>query len=224
MNYFAHAYPFLDYPYFAAGTGVPDWLTVVDRSVRVRLRHAEPFVDDPCPHTAALARGIIQHVRDDIRFHEAGTFVELSLELSAMFRGVLSDQSGFGPAFLGHLLAEVLLDASLIAENPARLGEYYRVIHAVDPATVEEAVNRIAHRRTTRLALMISRFLDERILWDYLDDAKLLARLNQVMRRVKLPRLSEGVLDLLPEARRKVYSRKAELLAGVPTEPFAPRH
>jgi len=221
MNYFAHAYPFLDYPYFAAGTGVPDWLTVVDRSVRIRQRHAEPFVDDPCPHTAAVARGIIQHIRDDSRFHETGAFVDLSLELSAMFRGVLREQSGFGPAFLGHLLAEVLLDASLIAEDPARLEEYYRVIQTVDPGAVEAAVNRIAHRRTTRLALMISRFLEERILWDYLDDGRLLTRLNQVMRRVKLPQLSEGFLDLLPDARRRVCGRKAELLAGVPTEPFA---
>ena len=31
MNYFAHALPFLDQPYFMAGTAVPDWLTVVDR-------------------------------------------------------------------------------------------------------------------------------------------------------------------------------------------------
>lgn len=222
MNYFAHAYPFLDDPYFAAGTGVPDWLTVVDRQVRVRLRHAEPFADDPCPQTASVARGILQHIRDDIRFHATQAFVELSLELSAMFRDVLREQSGFGPAFLGHLLAEVLLDASLIDEDPARLEDYYRVIHAVDPGAVEEAVNRIATRRTTRLALMISRFSEERILSDYLDDGKLLARLNQVMRRVKLPQLTEGFLDLLPEARRQVHSRKAELLVGVPTEPFAP--
>lgn len=27
MNYFAHAYRFLDDPHFATGTGVPDWLT-----------------------------------------------------------------------------------------------------------------------------------------------------------------------------------------------------
>ena len=31
MNYFAHALPFLDRPYFVAGTAVPDWLTVADR-------------------------------------------------------------------------------------------------------------------------------------------------------------------------------------------------
>jgi hypothetical protein len=41
MNYFAHARPFLDQPYFMAGTGVPDWLTVVDRRVRLRAKHAE---------------------------------------------------------------------------------------------------------------------------------------------------------------------------------------
>ena len=41
MNYFAHALPFLDDdPYFVAGTGVPDWLSVADRDVRVRLKHS----------------------------------------------------------------------------------------------------------------------------------------------------------------------------------------
>ena len=47
MNYFAHAYRFLDDPYFAAGTGVPDWLAVADRNVRVRQKHAEPLTEDP---------------------------------------------------------------------------------------------------------------------------------------------------------------------------------
>ena len=45
MNYFAHALPFLDQPYFVAGTAVPDWLSVVDRQVRVRRRHAEPLAN-----------------------------------------------------------------------------------------------------------------------------------------------------------------------------------
>ncbi|MFH1920295.1 MAG: hypothetical protein ABIP48_10475 [Planctomycetota bacterium] len=220
MNYFAHAYPFLDDPYFAAGTGVPDWLTVADRPVRVRLKHAEPLVDDPDPPTASVARGIIQHIRDDARFHATRAFTELSLELSGLVRGLLVEESGFRPPFLGHLLVEVLLDASLIAEDPARLEAYYRTIESVDPRLVEDAVNRMAPRPTTRLALMISRFCEARILWDYLEDVKLLKRLDQVMRRAKLASLPELFLEVLPEARRRVDLRKAELLDPVPTKSF----
>jgi hypothetical protein len=217
MNYFAHAYRFLDDPYFAAGTGVPDWLTVADRGVRVRRKHAEPLVGDLDPVTASLARGVIQHVRDDARFHNTRAFTELSLELTAAVREALDEPSGLRPNFLGHLLVEVLLDASLIAEETARLEEYYRAIESVDGERVEAAVNRMAPRPTARLAPMISLFCRERILWDYAENGKLLFRLNQVMRRVGFARLPDHFRQVLPEARRRVDARKRELLDGLPT-------
>lgn len=215
MNYFAHAYPFLADPYFAAGTGVPDWLTVVDRQVRVRVKRAETFVNDGDPVTAAVARGIVQHIRDDGRFHETRAFVELSLDLAGLVRSELAEPSGYRPGFLGHLLSEILLDASLIAEDPARLEEYYRVLASVDAGQVEAAVNLMAPRPTTRLATMIDRFCRLGTLWDYLEDGKLFVRLNQVMRRVGFAELPDGLREVLPEARRRVDRRKAALLDGV---------
>jgi hypothetical protein len=218
MNYFAHAYPFLDDPYFAAGTGVPDWLSVVDRRVRVRPKRAEAFVEDADPCVASVARGVLQHVRDDLHFHETRAFAELSLGLTASVRELLDAESGFRPNFLGHLLVEVLLDASLAAEAPDRVEAYYRVLDSVDGRRVQEAVNRMASRQTARLAPMVLRFCRERILWDYLEDAKLLIRLNQVMRRLKFRELPERLLDLLPDARRKVDARRGELLDGIPVQ------
>jgi hypothetical protein len=218
MNYFAHASPFLDDPYFAAGTGVPDWLSVADRRVRVRPRRAEAFVEHADPCVASVARGVLQHVRDDICFHETQAFAELSLGLTASVRELLDGESGFRPNFLGHLLVELLLDASLAAEAPDRVEAYYRTLDSVDGRRVQEAVNRMVPRKTVRLAPTIVRFCQERILWDYLEDAKLLIRLNQVMRRVKFGELPERVLDFLPEARRRVEARGAELLDGIPVE------
>jgi hypothetical protein len=217
MNYFAHALPFLDDPYFAAGTGVPDWLTVADRGVRVRPKSAERLAGDPHPHMATVARGILQHIRDDRRFHQSRAFAELSLELTAAARDALGAGVGLQTAFLGHLLAEVLLDASLIREDPTRLEAYWRALDCVDPLLVEQAVNRMNSRTTTRLAPMISGFRREQILQDYLEDDKLFVRLSQVMRRVKLGQLPEDFRTLLPQARRLVEDRKTELLDGIPT-------
>lgn len=217
MNYFAHAMHFLDRPYFAAGTSVPDWLTVADRGTRVRPQSAERLANDPQSEIAAVARGVLQHIRDDRRFHQGRAFAELSLELTVAARETLRPEAGMQPAFLGHLLVEVLLDASLVAEAPARLEEYWETLDCVDPRLVEEVVNRLASRPTERLAEMISGFCRERILRDYLEDGKLFVRLNQVMRRVRLAPLPEGFRDLLPEARRRVEDRKAELLEGIPT-------
>jgi len=216
MNYFAHALPFLDRPYFMAGTGVPDWLTVVDRRVRVRIKHAEPFLHDPDQHTAAVAGGMLQHLRDDARFHNTRAFLETCLELTAQVRDALGAEAGFRPGFLGHLLLEVLLDAALAAEQPAALEQYYQVLEAVDAAVVQRAVNHICPVPTDRLAPMIRQFCRHRILWDYLEDGKLMVRLNQVLRRVQFEPLPAGFGDMLPAARRLVAARRSELLEGIP--------
>lgn len=217
MNYFAHGLPFLGDPYYLAGTALPDWLAVVDRKVRIRSRQALPLASDADPRVAALARGLLQHFRDDARFHETRAFAETSLELTLAVRDHLAPDPGFRPSFLGHLLVEVLLDATLIAEMPDRLETYYRVVGNLDPQFIQQAVARMAARPAPSLAWFVGRFSQERFLSDYLADAKLLIRLNQVMRRVQLPALPETFVDLLPAARQLVARRRPELLAGIPT-------
>ncbi len=200
MNYLAHALPFFDQPYFLAGTGVPDWLTVADRPARLRARHAELFQHDADPRVAAVAAGVLQHLRDDAQFHATRVFAETSLELAVRVRDVLPADVGLRPAFLGHLLVELLLDDALIAEQPDRLTEYYRILGGIDPGRVEAAVNRMLPRPTQRLAVFIDLFCRERILWSYREDDKLLIRLNQIMRRVGLAPLPDEFAVLLPSA------------------------
>jgi hypothetical protein len=248
MNYFAHALPLLDRPYHAAGAGVPDWLTVADRRLRLRARHIEPFLSDADPITAAVAGGVSRHLGEDSRFHNTRAFAELSWQLTALTRDALcrkgtvpfslrenrdspqrenrdspqisygeeqNDRDGLRPSFLGHLLLEILLDAALIEEKPHLLQRYYRLLEEIEPDLVQEAVNRMAPRPTGRLSIMVAEFRRQRVLWDYLDDGKLLMRLNQIMRRVKLPLLPENFVDVLPSARLMVGERKDELLAGI---------
>ena len=192
-------------------------MAVVDRRVRMRAKRVAPFLEDADPHVAAVARGVLQHLRDDRRFHETRAFAETSLELAVAMRRVLAPDTGFRAGFLGHLLAEVLLDAALFADYPAGLDAYYRAIGAVDVEVVQKAVNRMATRPTEWLAPMIFLFCRERILWDYLEDDKLLVRLNQVMRRVGFDPLPPEVRDLLPAARQLIHRRRHELLDGIPT-------
>ncbi|MGW8256743.1 MAG: hypothetical protein ACWGMZ_04585, partial [Thermoguttaceae bacterium] len=191
---------------------VPDWLTVADRQVRPRVRHAEARQNDPDPCTAEVASGIAQHLHDDARFHRTRAFAETALELTVRIRDALGGETGLRPSFLGHLLVELLLDAELIAETPERLEEYYFVLDRLDPGKIEAAVNRIVPRPTCRLVPFIELFRRERVLWDYLEDEKILKRLNQVMRRVRLDCLPESFVSLLPAARELVSGRKIELL------------
>ena len=217
MNYFAHGLQFVQEPYLLAGTAVPDWLNVVDRRVRVRSKAALPFVDDPDDRTAAVARGVVRHHEDDAWFHRTRAFAELSWNFTVVIRDALSPDPGLRPSFLGHILVELLLDATLIAEQPSTLETYYEAIDNMDAQAVAVAVNRMANRPVDQLAWLIARFSQERFLYDYLDDARLLFRLNQVMRRAKLAALPDEFQNILPDARQAVTRRKDELLRPTPT-------
>lgn len=218
MNYFAHGRRFLDDPYFLAGTALPDWLNIVDRRARVRSKQARLFVDDGDPVTAAIARGVVQHHADDAWFHETPSFVALSWELTVLIRDGLPPDAGFRPSFLGHILVEILLDWELTTEDPRQLDRYYQALASLDGALVQAAVDRLGTRPVERLAELIPLFVRERFLFDYGTDDKLLFRLNQVMRRVKLAPLPDEFCALLPAARRRVREERSRLLAAPPTD------
>jgi hypothetical protein len=212
MNYFAHGRAYVRDPYFMAGTAVPDWLSIVDRQVRAKPKGAKPLVDDPDPRVASLAQGIVKHHADDDWFHQTTAFHELNVAFTGEIRAILSGDDGFRPAFLGHILVELLLDAVLIQHQPERLDEYYDALAQIDAELVQQVVNQIAAKPTDRLAPLLPRFISERFLYDYADDGKLLHRLNQVMRRVNLAPLPESLLSFFPAARERVASRHLELL------------
>ena len=212
MNYFAHGYRFIDDPYFLAGTAVPDWLSVADRGVRTHRTRTLEFIDHADPQVATVARGIVQHHHDDAWFHNTDAFNQLSWQITRQCSAALPKDEGFRPSFLGHILVELLLDAALIAADPPRLQQYYAAMQSVDAQAVQRAVNMIARQSTSRLAWFIEQFCQVRFLCDYADNGKLMFRLNQVLRRVKLAPLPDSFLSVLGPAREMVYVQSAELL------------
>lgn len=212
MNYFAHGYRFVDDPYFAAGTALPDWLGVVDRRVRLRPQQAREAVQVAEPPVDAVVRGVLQHFHDDGWFHCTRAFAELNWQLTVLVRSALADDDSLRPSFLGHILIEILLDAQLIAEMPEALEAYYRAIGRVEGGAVRDAVLGITGTRLDEFGRWIGLFVRERFLCDYADDRRLLFRLNQVMRRVNLEELPPTMLDVLPAARDEVSRRRDELL------------
>lgn len=212
MNYFAHGVRFLDRPYFLAGTALPDWLSVVDRQVRLRARRVEPFARGDATPEADLAAGVMQHLRDDAWFHATPAFARVSAELTRMFREALPPDDAHRPSFLGHIVTEMLLDGVLIARDPPLLDAYYTAFAEVDAGRIELAVNRMARHSTDRLALFIPLFRRERFLADYQDPSRLLARLNQILRRVTLSPLPVETERVLRAARAIVETNASELL------------
>jgi hypothetical protein len=214
MNYFGHGRHVVEDPYRLAGTAVPDWLSVVNRRVRARKKLARQFVDAADPALAAVACGIVQHHHDDDWFHRTRAFAELSWQFTAALRDLLPEDDGFRPSFLGHILVEILLDAALIEEDPARLDAYYDALESLAPERVSRCVRHMTTGDAEALPEMIRLFCSERFLYDYGDDAPLLKRLNHVLRRVRLSPVPDSLLAFLPAARQGVRQRRDELLAG----------
>ena len=214
MNYFAHGCRFVDDPYFVAGTAVPDWLNLVDRRARARSKVAVGHVEAADPRVAAIARGVVQHHHDDDWFHRTRAFAELNWQFTVEIRELLGAEAGMRPTFVGHILVELLLDSVLFEARPDWLDRYYAALAALEPQVVADAVQLFTPRNVGLLATLLPRFYAERFLYDYVDDGKLLGRLNGVMRRVGLAALPAEFCSLLPAAREAVRRRASELLAG----------
>jgi hypothetical protein len=231
MNYFAHARRHLltpgkitgsgdnAGPYFLAGVALPDWLSVIDRKVRARSEPAARLLADPDPRVVQVARGIIQHHFDDRWFHQTTEFLLLSSQFAVELRQYLDVEQGAQPGFVGHILVELLLDASLVEKQPELLDQYYDALRQLDAECVEYVVNRVSKNRTEMIQPLIPRFIRERFLYDYVEDAKLLMRLNHVMHRIGLPKLPAILLEWLPSARRRVEEAQGGLMWGQDQDP-----
>ncbi|MCG8653463.1 MAG: hypothetical protein MI861_26730 [Pirellulales bacterium] len=218
MNFLCHAIPYLDQPLLAMATGVPDWLNVVDRRIRARRKLAAAYLNHQDADLRAVAAGIIRHIDDDRWFHGTRAFAETNLQLAVQLRQLLPGDEGFRPTFVGHVLVEIFLDSFWLRDDP-QIGErYYSLFEDGIASRIERCVNIITDKPTAKLAETVQRFARARFLFDYLDEDRLLMRLNQIMKRVRLPALPATVGGWLSQAGKLVESRRRQLL----TPPDAP--
>ncbi len=223
MNYFAHALPFLDRPYFVAGTAVPDWLAVADRQVRLRSKHAEAFLDDADPCVAEVAGGILQHLRDDAQFHATRAFAETSLELTVASarraRRRNRTAAGVPRPSAGRTAARCRPGGRPTRQAGRvlpRAGRPWTPGRSRRPSTASR------RGRPSDWPCSSTLFRRENILWDYLEDGKLLVRLNQIMRRVRLERL-RGRLCRRSAGRPKTGDRAKGIAVGWNSAVVKPR-
>lgn len=218
MNFFAHSLPFLNDPWVVAGVCLPDWMSVINRRVRLRSRKVQARMDDPDPATAQVARGIVQHHADDDWFHETAEFALLNLEFSVELRQEVQLSDSLRTRFVGHILIEMLLDDWLSQCYPGKLEDYYRQVDQLPGEQLERIVADLAGVNRAEVELPVERFLPrfcrERFLFDYRHDDRLLYRLNQVMKRVGLSELPQAILGWLPRARWRVEELAPQLLRG----------
>jgi hypothetical protein len=211
MNYFAHGIRFLDRPWFLAGTALPDWLSVIDRRVRLRHKQVLERADGSGSIDAELAAGAWQHFEDDRWFHKTRAFAEATAHLARLFRDFLGPGDNFRCGFLGHIACELLLDAVLIERHPESLDRYYKMFAQLDAPHLSRAVCDLAGQPVD-VDRWLPLFCREQFLRDYADSTRLAYRLNQVLRRVKLDPLPAGIEGPLSAGRSIVRSYADGLL------------
>jgi hypothetical protein len=203
VNYLAHGRDALDRPYVLAGTALPDWLSACDRGARLRRGAVNAAMGE-------LAQGVRRHLDEDSWFHGTEAFLEVS---GILARRLLASDPDARAAFYGHVLTEMLLDATLMAESPGILDTYYAALAEVDPRRIDATVSSWTAAPPTGLIEFIDAFRRSRFLAGYATDPGLLARLEGVARRVGAP-LPRGTADVLPDARRLVATRAGDLLTA----------
>ena len=135
------------------------------------------------------------------------------MSFAVTLREELPADDGLRPSFLGHILVEILLDNCLATENSRQLADYYKSLEDIEPQEIAAFVQKATGKPAEKLTEFILLFLHSRFLYDYADNAKLLYRLNQVMRRVGLTEIPDAMLSLLPQMRLAVQARMDELLS-----------
>ncbi|MCZ6793575.1 MAG: hypothetical protein O7J95_08185 [Planctomycetota bacterium] len=223
MNFLAHGYLHVDRPYFLAGTALPDWLRLCGRRLGLSDLPEPPRQVAASPEED-LAAGHRRHLADDARFHADPTFVEVARRITEEIRERAPDRRRIRVHFLGHALAEMLLDAWLMGSRPGLMDRYYGSLASVDPSLVERIVDgwpdgqarAVTARAVTAdsLAGVIDGFRRLQFLRDYESDDGVLRRIGQVTRRLGLDQLPGSLVEAIGSARRLVDERAPELLAA----------
>lgn len=212
MNSFAHALPFLDNPLYAIGASLPDWMAAADRKCRLREKRATPFTKDEDPVVAELAKGIVQHHRDDYWFHTSPTFRDYEMKLAIEMREVYGNDQSMRSGFVAHVMVEMFLDSFLQQQFPDQLERYYDIVTAADASQIQRSINQFATRPTTKLVPAMAMFSKERYIFDYLTDKGAVTRMNGVLKRIGLEPLDDRILPWVAAARERVYERVEDLL------------
>jgi hypothetical protein len=217
MNCLSHAWKYLDDPWFAAGTCLPDWLGMMERKNKFRRAKVTSFLqwNESTDNSTVLAQGILKHLADDDAFHGSIAFMETSLAVSRWVTEAVPSENINRPAFVGHILVELLLDATIEMDNPGTLDRYYAAMAAISARELEDSVNHLATKPTTQVPTFLQRYLGERFLFDYLRDDRLLVRMNGILHRVGLDPLPMTILPTFAVSRELVWNRRQSLLDSV---------
>jgi hypothetical protein len=173
MNFLAHTLPawglHLDaQAWAAAGTSVPDWMRAIDRSVKLRPAHTSAHHNSDDAPVRWLCWGIERHHSDDHRFHLDDGFTVCADQITADIRA--ASIPSVRASVLGHIAAEMLMDAVLLERHPWLGERYYAALESLDGDQVQRAMEVIAGVPLPAVPAALAMFCRARFLLDYRTD------------------------------------------------------
>lgn len=152
-----------------------------------------------------MQAGCEMHYEADEWFHDCHYFTQVSESIDAWITeqkqaGLFLQQRSW---FLGHILAEMLLDRLIIDLEPASLDHFYSDLNQVDLQTICLFLKDAGKQDTTPFEQMYRGFTDSEFIRHYHQNEGLVESLSRLVQRTKQEGLQElekrAMLAVLPE-------------------------
>lgn len=202
MNFLAHHFFYAqDDPYHNTGLILPDW----SRSAQGKRKLEWMGIARENQQFQALWDGCQKHYVADAWFHDCGYFVETTEFLEAdltmlQTEGLFLEQRKW---FLGHILAEVLLDRIIIDRHPGALDAFYGDLNHVPFDHIRDFLLEAGKEEMGRFEQGHAAFLNSEFLRYYATFEGLTESLNRVVQRTKQVAFSDAehkaMTALMPE-------------------------
>lgn len=189
LNYLAHHFLYAeDQTLFNVGLILPDLSRRATGRRKVSL--LEPSAD---PDWNLLQAGCEMHYEADAWFHDCHYFQRVSETMDKWFTekknaGLFLEQRSW---FLGHILAEMVLDRLIIDANPDALDHFYSDLKSADLTKICRYLKASGKIDTTPFEQMYKGFTESEFIRYYRDDAGLVESLSRLVQRTKQNGLSE---------------------------------
>lgn len=219
MNYLSHYY--LDQssndPYLILGTVLPDLFRVGDRKRRMPEQAIDFF--SQASHSA-LQKGVNKHHLIDRLFHNALFFHKYSQAISKLLRSAELVGMPRFQHFYGHILLEILIDKSLLNEQPELVTSFYELLHQVDLNEVNEFLKlKGLDEHFDSFAEQFQAFLHYRYLEHYLNPGGVVLAMTKIAKKMhrydlsassdqaKLQEVVDAGMVLIKEDYPKIFSK-----------------
>lgn len=196
MNFLSHFYHELpcDDPYFAAGLMLPDILSNYSyRAGSVVKLHPWKLAPAAASVHAALTEGVKTHYAVDEAFHPSDFFVENT----HFIRGLMTDYPF--ECFprrryaIDHILLEIILDRAILNQKMDVCHQLYTLLDNVELPRVAEMLHQNGlNGHADKAAAHFGRFRQERFIYDYVNDYRLVGLIGHINQRLGNPPMTDN--------------------------------